>query len=314
MLPQLDVFHLYSVVVLAEELNFTRAAHRLRISQPAFSRQITALEKQYGFQLVIRDRKRGAQLTEAGRMFVEEARSALLHADRAIHLATAAHHGYDNVLLVGHPTHADHAWISTLLTIRLPSFPNLKVRLTTSFAMELVRSVLANELHLALVTAPPTDAKLTAVPFAETRLCAVFSDTHAAVQKEHVSLQDFAHDEWILLPQNVNTAIHDTILETAAKTGIPFRQAHGVINAEQAFYLVSQRAGVAILPRPSTVGTREGGVVVRTLSDAALSFETCLIMRRDDDSKLVNQYARAFLRKCVRKLGPGGQMELPLSA
>ena len=86
MLHQVDVRHLYSVVVLAEELNFTRAAHRLRISQPAFSRQITAFEKQYGFQLVIRDRKRGARLTEAGRMFVEEARSALLHADRAIHL------------------------------------------------------------------------------------------------------------------------------------------------------------------------------------------------------------------------------------
>jgi len=158
MLPQLDVRHLYSVVVLAEELNFTRAAHRLRISQPAFSRQITALEKQYGFQLVVRDRKRGAQLTEAGRMFVEEARSALLHADRAIHLARAAHHGYDNVLLVGHPTHADHSWISTLLTVRLPLFPKLKVRLTTLFAMELVSSVLANELHIALVTAPPTES------------------------------------------------------------------------------------------------------------------------------------------------------------
>jgi DNA-binding transcriptional LysR family regulator len=314
MLPQVDVRYLYSVVVLAEELNFTRAAHRLRISQPAFSRQITALEKQYGFQLVIRDRKRGAQLTEAGRMFVEEARSALLHADRAIHLARAAHHGYDNVLLVGHPTHADHAWISTLLTIRLPLFPKLKVRLTTLFSMELVRSVLENELHIALVTAPPTDSKLTAVPFAETRLCAVFSDEHAAAPKEQVTLADFANDEWILLPRNVNATIHDTILETAARTRIPYRQAHGVINAEQAFYLVSERAGVALLPRPGIVGAPAGGVVVRPLSDPALLFETCLVMRRDDDSKLVNQYARAFLRKYVRKLGSGGQMDLPLSA
>lgn len=314
MLPQLDVRHLYSVVVLAEELNFTRAAHRLRISQPAFSRQITALEKQYGFQLVTRDKKRGAQLTPAGRMFVEEARSALLHADRAIHLARAAHHGYDNVLLVGHPTHAEHTWISTLLTICLPLFPKLKVRLTTLFAMELVRSVLANELHIALVTAPPTDARLTAVPFAETRLCAVFYDGHAAAAKEQVTLEDFANDEWILLPRNVNTAIDDTILETAARTGIPFRQTHAIINAEQAFYLVSERAGVAILPKQSILGAPAGGVVVRTLSDPALSFETCLVMRRDDDSKLVNQYARAFLRKYVRKLGSSRQMDLPLSA
>jgi LysR substrate binding domain len=142
----------------------------------------------------------------------------------------------------------------------------------------------------------------------------VFSDGHAAAQKEHVTLEDFANDEWILLPRNVNATIHDTILETAAKTGIPFRQAHGVINAEQAFYLVSERAGVAILPRPSTLGATPGAVVVRPLSDPALSFATCLVMRRDDDSKLVNQYARAFLKKYVRKVVPGRQMELPLSA
>ena len=155
MVPQVDVRHLYSVVILAEELNFTRAAHRLRITQSALSRQITELETQHGFQLFNRDRKRAAQLTEAGRTFVQEARSALLHADRAIHLARAAHHGYENVLLVGHEAHADQTWVSTLLTIGLPLFLKLKVRLTTHFTIELVRSVAANELHVALVTVPP---------------------------------------------------------------------------------------------------------------------------------------------------------------
>jgi DNA-binding transcriptional LysR family regulator len=201
--PQLDVRHLYSVVVLAEELNFTRAAHRLRITQSALSRQITELEKQHGFQLFNRDRKRAAQLTEAGRTFVEEARSALLHADRAIHLARAAHHGYDSVLLVGHAPHTDLSWVSTLLTIRLPLFPKLRVRLMTHFAVELVRSVLANELHIALVTAPALDGKLTAVPYAETQLCAVLPEAHPAVQNEQVRLRDFATDDWILFPRTV---------------------------------------------------------------------------------------------------------------
>jgi LysR family transcriptional regulator, benzoate and cis,cis-muconate-responsive activator of ben and cat genes len=208
-------------------------------------------------------------------------------------------------LLVGHPTHGDPAWIPTLLRIQLPLFPKLKVRLTTQFALELVRSVLANELHIALVTAPPTDAKITAVPFAEMRLCAVLPEAHAAARKEQVTLQDIANDEWILLPRTVNTVIHDAIIETAARRGIPAKPAHGVINAQQAFCLVSERAGVGILPQPSALGLPENGVVVRPLSDPALSFETCLIMRRDDDSKLVNDFGRAFLRKYVRKLGPG---------
>jgi hypothetical protein len=57
MLPQLDLRHLYAVIILSEELNFTRAARRLQISQPALSRQILDIEKQHEFQLFIRDRK-----------------------------------------------------------------------------------------------------------------------------------------------------------------------------------------------------------------------------------------------------------------
>jgi DNA-binding transcriptional LysR family regulator len=314
MLPQLDVRHLYSVVILAEELNFTRAAHRLRITQSALSRQITELEKQHGFQLFNRDRKRAAQLTEAGRTFVEEARSALLHADRAIHLARAAHNGYNNVLLVGHAPHADPAWISTLLTIRLPLFPKLKVRLITHFAMELVRGVLATELHMALVTAPPFDGKLTTVPYAETQLCVVLPEAHPAAHNEQARLRDISSDEWILFPRSVNTEIYDRITETAANEGIPTRQAHEIMTAQEAFYLVSEGAGVAILPKPSAIGVRASGVVVVPLFETSLSFETSLIMRRDDDSKLVNSFARMFLRKYARKIGSGRQMELPLSA
>jgi DNA-binding transcriptional LysR family regulator len=58
-------------------------------------------------------------LTEAGRAFVEEARSALFHTERAIHLARAAHEGTDSVLMVGHSHHASQEWIATILAIRL---------------------------------------------------------------------------------------------------------------------------------------------------------------------------------------------------
>lgn len=314
MLPQLDVRHLYSVVVLAEELNFTRASHRLLITQSALSRQIAELEKQHGFRLFNRDRKGAAELTKAGRTFVEEARSALLHADRAIHLARAAHYGQDSVLLVGHAPHADHAWVSALLTIRIPLFPKLKVHLTTNFATELIRGVLANELQIALVSAPPVDANLTIVPFAETQLCAVLPESHAAAQNEHVVLWDLAEDDWILFPRAVNYVIHDAIMETAAKAGVPIRQAHEVMTAQQALHLVSERAGIAILPKPSRIDLRADGVMILPLSDPSLSFKTSLVMRRDDDSKLVNEFGRTFLRQYVPTLRPDRQMQLPLSA
>jgi LysR family hca operon transcriptional activator len=80
----IEVRHLHAVIVLAEELNFTRAALRLHISQPALSKQITELEEENRFQLFARDKRRSMEITDAGRNFVEQARLALLHAERAV--------------------------------------------------------------------------------------------------------------------------------------------------------------------------------------------------------------------------------------
>jgi DNA-binding transcriptional LysR family regulator len=121
------------------------------------------------------------ELTDAGRVFVQEARASLFHAERAIHLAHAAHQGVDNALLIGHSHYADRAWIPALFAIRLPLYPRLKVRLVTRSAIESVRSVLSGELDLALVTAPPEDAQMTAVAFARAPLHVALPDTHRGV-------------------------------------------------------------------------------------------------------------------------------------
>jgi DNA-binding transcriptional LysR family regulator len=114
----IEVRHLHAVIVLAEELNFTRAALRLRISQPALSKQITELEEENRFQLFARDKRRSMEITDAGCTFVEEARLALLHAERAVHLARVVHQGSDQPLMIGEPF-SDQSWISAILTLHV---------------------------------------------------------------------------------------------------------------------------------------------------------------------------------------------------
>ena len=198
MFPNVEVRHLHAVIALAEELNFTRAADRLHITQPALSKQITDLEAEHRFHLFTRHKRRVVELTDAGRVFVEEARSALSHTERAVHFARAAHDGSDSILTIGHSPYADHDWVSAMLAIRLPLYPRLGIRLKTQFAMESVHSVLVGEVNLALVTAPPQDAQITAVPFAPAPLYAALPGNHPAAHKERLVLQDLAKDEWIL--------------------------------------------------------------------------------------------------------------------
>ncbi len=315
MFPNVEIRHLHAVIVVAEELSFTRAAHRLNITQPALTRQITDLEKEHRFHLFTRSKRRPVELTDAGRVFVQEAKSALFHTERAIHLARATHDGAETVLLIGHSPYADPAWVAAILGIRLPLFPKLHIQTTGQFfPMELVRSVIAGELDLALVTAPPLDAQITAAVFDRAPLYAVLPATHSAASQDSVMLRDLAKDEWILFGPRAHPIVHDAILNAARCAGIAPKHSHDVLDPQQAVHLVAEHVGVAILPKPTALAFRVEGVVVKPLSDATLCFESCVVLRSDDKSRMVNELARAFLCKYRPKPLPPKQMDLPLPA
>ena len=315
MSPKVEVRHLQAVIMLAEDLNFTRAAHRLHITQSTLSKQITEIEEHHRFHLFNRKNKRTVELTDVGRIFVEEARSALLHIDRAVQLGRAAREKSDGMLTIGHSSDVDQAWVSAILAIRLPLYPKLRIQLISEFSSELIRSVMAGELNMALVTAPLDNSQITAVPFAQTPLCAALPASHPAAPKEQVSLQDLTNDDWILFGRRVHPVVHDAIVDAARREGISPRNAHDIITAQQAIHLVSERVGVAILTASACIrliGTE--GVVIKPLSDTSLCFEACLVMRADDDSRLVNEFARSFLRRYEPQRISPRQMELSLPA
>jgi DNA-binding transcriptional LysR family regulator len=311
--PNVEIRHLQAVIVLAEELNFTRAAHRLHITQPALSKQLSQLENVHRFRLFRRENRRAVQLTAAGSIFVQEARSALLHAERAIHLARTTHDGGERVLVIGHCPDADPSWISTVLAVYMPTHPKLQIRFACQFPSELIRSVLACDLHLALVPEPPADAQITRVPFARGSLYVVLPVTHRMARKEQIALQDLADDEWIVFSKCLQPTVHNAIMETARTEGISPKCTHDMITVEHAVRLVSENLGVAILAGLSSA-VRAEQVIARPLSNPSLSFETFLIMRADNDSRLVNNFARSFLRKFGPQRISEMQMQLSLSA
>src|SRR5258705_6271564 len=79
----IELRHLRSFVVLAEELHFGRAAHRLQIAQPALSQQIQRLEGALTVRLLHRT-SRSVKLTAAGIALLASARVLLSDAERAV--------------------------------------------------------------------------------------------------------------------------------------------------------------------------------------------------------------------------------------
>jgi DNA-binding transcriptional LysR family regulator len=80
----MELRHFRYFVAAAEELSLRRAAHRLHVSQPALSLQISDLEDELGLKLFERN-SRGVELTEAGRAFLLGGRRVLAAAKQAMH-------------------------------------------------------------------------------------------------------------------------------------------------------------------------------------------------------------------------------------
>ena len=100
---------------------------------------------QLGFRLFERNH-RIVNLTQTGAMFVEEAREAVLHVERAV--LSAAFNGADEILNIGKSAYTDPFLISTLLSVRLPLFPGMRVKLWSDYSNELAHQVLAGAFDL----------------------------------------------------------------------------------------------------------------------------------------------------------------------
>ena len=97
----MELRHLRYFVAVAEEQNITRAASRLHVSQPPLSRQIRNLEDELGIALFDRDAK-AVRLTEAGRVFLAEARIILQRTEEAMERAKDVARGKRGEIHVGY--------------------------------------------------------------------------------------------------------------------------------------------------------------------------------------------------------------------
>src|SRR5216683_2101550 len=96
----MELRHLRYFVAVGEDQHYGRAARRLRVAQPALSRQIQDLEEEIGFKLFDR-LSRGVKISAAGKLFLEDARRILQQVDEATRRAKRVAHGKSGTLRIG---------------------------------------------------------------------------------------------------------------------------------------------------------------------------------------------------------------------
>ena len=303
-----------AAITLAEELNFTRAADRLKITQPALSKQIADLEDRIGFAVFKRNQKR-VELTDAGQVFIRGCRDAFAILEKAVRLARATHEEVQPLITIGHSPYVDPALISAILSTHLPLYPDLRLRMESMFALDLAHSVLAAELDLAIIAEPSESPHLTLVQLASVPLCVVMQADHPAAKRRSVSIEEFGDVGWMIFPRKAHPAIYDRILDASRQAAVSPVELHHYVAPQEAVQLITENFGIAFMAKGVAEQIRNPEIAVRPMSEVALQITSYLVLRADQSSRLVNEFGRAFLRKVLpnsRIEDASGQLSLDL--
>jgi DNA-binding transcriptional LysR family regulator len=148
-----EIRYLRYLVAVADEGSITRAAARLRVAQPALSRQLRALEQEIGSALMERN-SRGVVMTEAGLAFVKEARAILGAIDQAVAGAQARSRGLLGELHIGYAPSPTAEILPVALRAFEKSSPAVRVTLHDLSGDELLAGLQNGRLHCAVMVEP----------------------------------------------------------------------------------------------------------------------------------------------------------------
>jgi LysR family transcriptional regulator, benzoate and cis,cis-muconate-responsive activator of ben and cat genes len=193
-----ELRHLRYFVCVAEVENVSHAALKLHVSQPALSRQIRDLEDEIGVLLLERTAK-SVRLTEAGRVFLDEARAVLDRADQAIKKAQAVA-GADIELHVGHSPTPTAQLLPIILRTYHKAMPHVRVRLYDWRNQENLSRIRDGQLNLAFVFLPPRKSALRKLRFetlAREHARLAVSPEHPFARRDSVSLAEAAREPFV---------------------------------------------------------------------------------------------------------------------
>jgi len=286
----MELRHLRYFLVVAEELNFTRAAARLGMSQPPLSQQIRDLEAEIAVPLFERG-PQGVALTDAGRAFLKEARATLDQAERAKQLARRAGEGASGLLRIGITSTATfNPAPAELIRSFRSAYPDVAITIEEGRSIRLVERLLTDELDAVFVRPSPAFPEGLKLRFlAEEILVAALPETHRLAQQQRIALPDLASDVFILLAKSACMSFHTTVLAACREAG--FDPAIGQTAGQMTSIvdLVAAGLGIALVPR-SIARVNIVGVVYRDIAGDPPSVALALITRSSDVSVVVANF------------------------
>jgi DNA-binding transcriptional LysR family regulator len=233
---------------VARELNFTRAAARLHVAQPALSRQVKQLEQELGVALLHRNH-REVTLTPRGKSFLLEAESILEQSDRAMQRARATH---QQPLNIGYVWGLFHSTVPHALQKFRALDPAIAVNLFDLSAAEQGKALASGRLDVGFIgLAFEAEAeRLEKHRVGSTNFVMALPENHPLAKSRSIKLCALENEVFLVISDEHFPGASHVMLRACADVGFKPRTLQVAERGHTILSLVAAGCGVALLPEP----------------------------------------------------------------
>ena len=265
---------------LAEELNFTRAADRLHISQPPLSAQIAQLEQELGVQLLHRNSRR-VSLTDAGVALLHDTRLLLQRLDEAQRHVRQIHEGLAGRVELGVSGSHFLGPLPQRLGLLAQARPEIVVAIRELSPSRQIEALREGRIDLSISRQQVDDEILHSRLLWRDPVVAALPPVHplARAAARTLPLASLAAEPFIMLERE-SSSFAARVYRACAAQGYTPRVTHTVVEVPTQLSLVQAGLGIALVPA-STSAYRPDGLVFRALDAADLQADVYAVTRRD---------------------------------
>lgn len=313
----MDLRQLRYFVAVAEELSFTAAARRLNISQPPLSMQIMALEATLGVQLIDR-RHRNISLTDAGKVFLEQARQTLSQLANGVEMTQRAARGEAGLLRLAFTGSVPLVpGFASLIKAFRREWPLARLQIEHMPTGVQLKALEEGRIDVGMLRPspyfrPPGHLVLTA--FWRDELCVVLPEGHALANgRQPLPVQAVASMPLILFPRGIGCGLYDHVMTLCHQVGFMPQVVYEAREGTTIVGLVAAGVGISVLPTAyRQLGTH--GVSFVPLEPACAASQLYLAHRPDARSLLVERFltlARSLADTAPGHAPPATATEVP---
>ncbi|HEY4381411.1 MAG TPA: LysR family transcriptional regulator [Acidobacteriaceae bacterium] len=293
----MELRHLRYFVAVGEEQHYGRAARKLRVAQPALSRQIQDLEEELGFQLFER-LPRGVKLSAAGKLFLEDVQRILRDVNEAAARADRVARGRSGTLRVGFTENASWQGVVPESFRRFREMrPDADLQLQPAGSLEQLNAIRSGRLDSGFVfNMPKTDPELELLPVAVQHIELAALRGHPLTKLKKVRLRDLTEAPFVWFPRRESPALYDRLMHECFRGGLKSpRIVQEGLDEATILSLVATGIGVGWV-----LGTARWrcpkSVVIMPVTDLNVTLPLSLAWRKDNTSPLLASFVAEVRR------------------